>query len=422
MSSGSAEHFVPATQSELSRYVEENAAGQRRVLLPLSGGTALNYRYAGPTHGVTVATSKLSKTMDYPARDMTITVEAGIRMNELTELLKGENQRLPVDVAQSRQATLGGAVATNTSGPRRFGCGTLRDYVIGVSAVDGQGRLFRAGGRVVKYVAGYDLCKLLVGSLGTLAVIAELTLKLRPMTETSALLWSTFDSFSQIDDTLQRLVTSAARPVAMEVLGPQAAAQVQSKAGCGVPTDRAVLCLGVEGTTRDTDWQLQTLQDECATLKPAESVMVRADEAGPVWQALTEFQVSLDSSVTFQANLLPSRTLEFVRRATEMGVAVQAHAGSGIVIGHLPNDLPTLNKAFEIITTLRQWARRNRGNLVIFHCDDQWKQRLSVFGDPEPSWPLMLNLKKELDPHNLLNAGRFIDGGMSRSEAVVSHS
>ena len=109
--------------------------------------------------------------IDYPARDMTITVQAGITLGRLQDLLAAENQRLPIDVPRADRATLGGGLAVNVSGPRRFGCGTLRDYVIGISIVNDEGQEIKAGGRVVKNVAGYDLCKLHVGALGTLGVI-----------------------------------------------------------------------------------------------------------------------------------------------------------------------------------------------------------------------------------------------------------
>src|SRR5690606_40405915 len=107
--------------------------------------------------------------------------------------------RILVDISQGPRATSGGAIAANTSGPGRYGYGTFRDYVIGISAVDGQGRLFSAGGRVVKNVAGYDLCKLLGGSQGALAVITQVTLKLRPLAASRRCLWGTFADPGQID-------------------------------------------------------------------------------------------------------------------------------------------------------------------------------------------------------------------------------
>ena len=146
------DEFTPTSQAELSRFVRDNADGDRQALYPVGGRTLLNYGYPEPSPGVLVSTSALTQTVDYPARDMTITVEAGIRMNQLSEALKKEQQQLPIDVPQANRATLGGIVATNVSGPRRYGFGTLRDYVIGVSAVDAQGRLFKAGGYSWRFI------------------------------------------------------------------------------------------------------------------------------------------------------------------------------------------------------------------------------------------------------------------------------
>ena len=258
----SASEFTPATQLELSRFVAENAQIERCTLCPVGGRTAMHYGFSAAAPGVQVAMSQLDRVVDYPARDMTITVEAGLRIDALQATLASERQRLPIDIAQPERATLGGALATNTSGPRRYGHGTFRDYVIGISAVDAAGRLFKAGGRVVKNVAGYDICKLLVGSRGTLAIVTQVTLKLRPLPETSAQVWLTHDTFDQIEDRLARLLVSQSRPVAIEVLNPAAAALIVASARVELPANAPVLCVGVEGSRHEVDWQLESLSQE----------------------------------------------------------------------------------------------------------------------------------------------------------------
>src|SRR5262249_16100523 len=135
--------------------------------------------------GIGVDLRDLDQVIDYPVRDMTITVQAGITMAKLQAILAVENQQLPVEVPWSEQATLGGAMDVDVSGPRRYGYGTLRDYVIGISFINAEGQEVKAGGRVVKNVAGYDLMKLHIGALGTLGIIAQVTLKLRPRPEAS---------------------------------------------------------------------------------------------------------------------------------------------------------------------------------------------------------------------------------------------
>src|SRR5262249_23626994 len=115
---------------------------------PLGGRTQLHVGLPPARPGVGVDVTALAEVIDYPARDMTITVQAGIRVALLQELLAAEGQRLPVDVPRAQEATLGGALAINAAGPRRLGAGTLRDYVIGMTVVNDEGQQTKAGGRV----------------------------------------------------------------------------------------------------------------------------------------------------------------------------------------------------------------------------------------------------------------------------------
>jgi len=409
--SESTDEFLPATATELARWVAENDAGPARPLYPAGGRTAIEFGYAPPQPGIRVSTTELTKVIDYPARDMTITVEAGIRISELAQVLATEKQRLAIDVALPRRATLGGVVAANASGSRRFGWGTIRDYVIGVSAVDAAGRLFKAGGRVVKNVAGYDLCKVLVGSHGTLAIITQLTLKLRPIPESSGVLWCAFDHLSSVEQALARLTSSATRPIAVDLLDARAAAEIAATADLDLPVHRPVLCIGVEGTAHETKWQLEQLRGEMAPFSPHSMTVVADDDVADVWSALTEFQVASDDPLTFKASLLPSQTVEFVQKAEAAGCSLQAHAANGIVIGHLPDTVASAAAANALLAPLRQLTTRSQGSLVIEQCDEAWKQGLPLFGDPPPAARWMQSLKSQLDPKGLLNPGRLGNWG-----------
>ena len=410
------EEFLPATATELARWVGENDAGPARPLYPAGGRTAIEFGYPSPQSGIRVSTTELKKVIDYPARDMTITVEAGIRISELAEILATEKQRLAVDVALPRRATLGGVVAANASGPRRFGWGTIRDYVLGVSAVDASGRLYKAGGRVVKNVAGYDLCKMLVGSYGSLAIITQVTLKVRPIPESSGILWCAFDHLASIEQALARLTSSATRPIAVDLLDARAAAEIAATADLDLPTHRPVLCVGVEGTGHETAWQLEQLRSEIGPFQPNSMTVVAADDVGDVWTALTEFQVASDDPLTFKASLLPSRTVEFLQMAEAAGCSIQAHAANGIVIGHLPDTVSSASAAEALLRPLRELTTRCQGNLAIEQCDEAWKAALPLLGEPPQAAKWMRTLKRQLDPRNLLNPGRL---GKDLSPAVT---
>ena len=377
--------FQPDTQEDLVRFMAENAATGRHRLRAIGGGTALGEMPVGDVTEIRL--DKLNRVIDYPARDMTITVEAGIRMAELTRILNGENQRLPIDVPQAEQATLGGVIATNWSGSRRFGCGTMRDYVIGISAIDATGRRFSAGGRVVKNVAGYDICKLLVGSRGELAIITQVTLKLRPLLETSALVALTFDSLNQVDAVLNRLQTSATRPIVLDVLSAQ------------FPT----LIVGFEGASRETQWQIETLLAECRPFAPRTAEPFFGAAAEPLWSSLRDFSINSHSSVTFKASLPPSRTCEFLRLATGAQITAQAHAGNGIIIGHLPQRIGTADQATAAIKPLGDLVHSCGGSLIMLRVPQGWPTLAVVANSLAESLAWTQRLKRQLDPHNLLN-------------------
>ena len=138
----------PTTVAELAVLLQQ-AHAQTAAVYPLGGQTAIHYGLAAKRDGWGMSTAKLDKIIDFPVKDLTITVEAGITMQTLNEALANEGLMLPLDVPQQMHATLGGVISTNTNGARRFGFGTVRDYVIGIEAVNGKGQVFHGGGRVV---------------------------------------------------------------------------------------------------------------------------------------------------------------------------------------------------------------------------------------------------------------------------------
>ena len=380
--------FQPTTQAELCQFLTNNAANGRRRLNAIGGATT--DCQSSTSDAIDVRLENLNRVIDFPARDMTITVEAGIRMAELTKLLATENLRLPIDVPQAEHATLGGVIATNWSGARRFGCGTMRDYVIGISAVDATGREFKAGGRVVKNVAGYDLCKLLVGSRGTLAFITQVTLKLRPIPETSALVRFTFDSLKPIDSFLERLLTSATRPIVLDVLASPAA--------------KPQLIVGYEGAVRETNWQIETLLTESRPFEPLASESLVGSAADPLWKELRDF-VLTPTFATIKGSFPPSRILEFTRLAADAGIVVQTHAGNGIVVGRLPSHVTTAEQASLKLKPLREFVRTCGGSMSVLSGPSTLATDDSMNTVSMSSLKWSKEIQQQLDPLNLLAPG-----------------
>jgi glycolate oxidase FAD binding subunit len=401
----------PESAAEICELVRR-ATAEGQALYPLGGRTMLDLGLPPTRPGYGVDLRSLNRVIDYPARDMTITVQAGITLAELQRVLAAEHQRLPVDVSAGGQATVGGALATNMSGPRRYGFGTLRDYVIGISTVNDEGHEVKAGGRVVKNVAGYDLCKLHVGALGTLGIITQVTLKVRPVPEVQVLVTLGCEP-DALGPLLDQLHGSRTRPVCLDLLNGPAARILARETGVGLPDAPWVVVVVYEESNESVSWQVQQLIREL----PAASIRGLEARAGvaadSLWRALAEF-TGREARLSFKANLLPTGVAEFCESVVRVGAAseeflVHGQAGSGIVRGHLNGDL-TLERVREMLEGFNDRAQAAKGNVILPRCPPGWKHSLPVWGRPRNDLWLMRQVKEKLDPRRLFNPGRFVDG------------
>ncbi len=387
------------------------ARASKQALYPFGGRTMLEQGLAPSKPGTAVDIRQLNQVIDYPARDMTITVQAGITIARLNEILRAEKQRLPVDIPNPEQATLGGAIASNASGPRRFGLGTLRDYVIGISAINDEGQEIKGGGRVVKNVAGYDFMKLFTGSFGTLGIITQVTLKLKPEPEASGMMIVP-TTLEQAEGILDALNATRTRPVCIELLDPLARQSLRTEHGCELPGDPMVwnLVFGFEDNAQAVAWQLQQLRQESpAPMRDGVRECSRSEEEN-LWPALRDFQLRPKAKLSFKGNLAPGGLPEFCRQAAMRAPAplLQAHAGNGIVHGHI-EDL-TLDQARSLLEKLGTLAAAGKGNLIVTRCPAEWKSHLPIWGHSAGDRILMKAIKAKFDPGNIFNPGRFVDG------------
>ncbi|MBY0461537.1 MAG: FAD-binding oxidoreductase, partial [Gemmataceae bacterium] len=315
-------------------------------------------------------------------RDMTITARAGTTVAHLQAELAKEGQWLPVDVPSPERATLGGILAVNASGPRRLACGTLRDYVIGISFVTDDGVEVKAGGRVVKNVAGYDLMKLQIGALGTLGVVTQVTLKVRPRPEAACAVLVEC-SAANLTAVFDRVWVSKTRPVAVELLN----AAARRAAGVGPPADPAggadvwALLVAFEEKAAAVRWQVATLLDE---LKSAPVAAVRELPDTSLLDALTGLQQRPESRFIGKwavvPSLLPAEALRL-----PAGAPVHAHALNGVIWAHADEPLPP--------------------GAVVYRCPPGFPK--APTGGRPGEWELMRHVKKTLDPDNVFNPGRL---------------
>lgn len=399
------EKLTPADQPAYAAAVAEaRAAGQ--AVYPLGGETALDYGLPARKPGVGLSTLGLQRVIDYPARDMTITVEAGMTLAALEQTLKAERQRLPIDAPQAELATLGGIVATNSSGPRRYGLGTMRDYIIGITAIDGRGTPFKAGGRVVKNVAGYDFCKLLTGSLGTVGIVTQLTFKLKPVPQRSVLLSTVVTHATQAESLLAGLISTCTTPTAIEMVSGPA----WEKANF-VSAGQAAIVVGLEGTKEEVAWMIEQLKREWTAAGQAEIRLHAEAEADSLWQTLTEFPVEGDSQLVLQASMRPSRVVDFCElvKSCDIPCSILAHAGSGVVVLRFEEfsggDVSAL-----LVKQLQPGVALRDGYLKVLKANSALGElpRQVVWGSRDSSVSIMEAVRIQFDPDGILNPGRFV--------------
>jgi glycolate oxidase FAD binding subunit len=397
----------PVDQAALAAIVAD-AHASGTAIYPIGGGASQKYGLPAQRPGIGLSLSALNRVIDYPARDMTITVEAGITMDQLAATLATERQWLPIDAPQSGIGTLGGVMATAWSGARRYGYGTMRDYVIGMSAVDGRGDAFKAGGRVVKNVAGYDFCKLLTGSLGTLGVITQITLKIKPLPESSAFLVCDVHDLRMADRLTAAIVNSGTTPSAVEILtGPA----WRDGTPLGLLTAGAIgrLAVGLDGTAAEVEWMLAQLTAEWETLGVTAARSIDSQQANELWKTLCEFPAHGDSPLVVKASLVPSRAVQFAQLALAIDpqASIQIHAGNGIVLVRFAKfDAGDVSRS--LIGKLQPLAQQSGGSCVVLASTLSGLTRQAVWGGTSAANAWMARVKRQFDPKNILNPGRFV--------------
>ncbi len=397
-----AETFAPADPAAAADAVRD-AAGRGLAVYPIGGGTLSDCGPAGVRPGVALSLSQLNRIVEYPADEMTITVEAGTTIASLQNVLAERRRRFPVDVPHSDRATIGGAAAVNAGGPRQCAYGTIRDHVLGLTAVDGAGSTFSCGGRSF-HTAGYNLCRMMAGSFGTLGVVTQLTLRVQPQPETSALLVCDAANFEIVERLLSELAGPTVRPAAIALT---AGRQTEQDATLGpvLPDHVGRLYVGFEGGESEVDATVERLRN-CWTAAGATAPMsVPAARAERIWRLLVDF--TPDAAIY----VLPGAAVKTVEAVLTLlpRAAVQAHPGRGAIGVRWPGASGENRNALEDIAALRSIAAGSGGKLIVrqspdgapLTCADAW-------GPPSPALRVMRAVKERFDPQNVLNPGRFV--------------
>lgn len=412
----------PGTVEETARVVAA-AAAARVPVIPWGGGTEMGLGAPPRDGALVVVTRRLTRVLEHEPGDLTATVEAGITMDALQTALGAKGQWVSLDPPFPARATLGGVLATSASGPSRYLYGTARDLVIGIRVVAADGALVRAGGKVLKNVAGYDLAKLYVGSLGSLGLIVEVTLKLRPRPDASRACWAAFGDVASAGAAVGAVMASDLMPHAIELLDAEAAAACDTATrvlpGRREVTEGAALLLGFDGLPATVAWQLGEAE-RLLRAAGARAVTVLDDAAAAsAFAFVRDIRAAVPQPLAVaKVGVLPAQVGPYV---TEAGAAVRAsglrlvsaaHAGSGILTLVLAAGADGRGAAATVkaLALLRDEARARGGQFVVEWAPLAVKEEVSVWDPPSPAVRLMQRIKANLDPDGIMNPGRLVGG------------
>ncbi|WP_143528156.1 FAD-binding oxidoreductase [Rubrobacter xylanophilus] len=354
-------------------------------------GTKLGWGNPPAAADLILGTTRLDKVLEHAAGDLVLRVQAGVRLEELQKRLAGAGQMLAIDPPHPG-ATVGGIVAANASGPRRYKYGTIRDLIIGIKVVLADGTVARAGGKVVKNVAGYDLSKLFTGSLGTLGVIVEANFRLHP-------------------------IPKAARTVAVELESPRAAREAA----------QAIMHSQVEATAVELHWSeeerllsvlVESIPEGVEAKREAAAFLLRPfgevrelsdEEAGALEPVLQgdggEVPVKISAPPAELEDVLEELFGAAGRRG--VGVRVRGHAATGVTYAGLRGGEEEIAA---LVEELREIRVRRGGSVVLLGGSPELKRRVDAWGPGGDYLGLARRVKEKFDPRGILGPGRFIGG------------
>ncbi len=376
---------------------------------PVGAGTQLGFGNIAQPIAIAVHTERLCQVVDYSPADMVVTVQSGMRFADLQQLLAKHGQMLGIDPVCSRAATVGGLTATGSSGPARVLYGTLRDMLIGTRIAFADGELVRTGGKVVKNVAGYDLSKLFIGSLGTLGILTECTFKLKPLPPYRELCLLG-GSTAQVDALRSQVMGANLIPSSLELLATE-----RARGGAGDRSVQWLLAVGCDEGERAAAFQTRSLQ-QMASAVGASFTVLRQEEVAQFWE---RYRKTLESSgLVLRIQAPPTQLVSLAADIDAFSAAREVRlfhsfslpSGTGRVFATVPDDPAAI---LDFVGAVRQRCGELGCESVIEKSSLAIRRRHDCFHSHrlgEGELAVMRLVKHAFDPRDILTPMKFAGG------------
>ncbi|WP_414542986.1 FAD-binding oxidoreductase [Nostoc sp. CCY0012] len=380
----------PRTQAQLAAVIAEAHRHNWRVL-PCGKTSKINWGGLVKGVDIVVSTERINQLIEHAVGDLTVTVEAGMQFSHLQAILAKSRQFLALDPCKPKLATIGGIVATGDTNSLRQRYGSVRDQLLGMTFVRADGQIAKAGGRVVKNVAGYDLMKLFTGSYSTLGVISQVTFRVYPLPEASGtvVLTGKAEAISQVAATLRN---SALTPTQADLLSTQLVSQLGLNTGLGL----IVRFQSISESVKEQSNRLLAVGEKLGLV----GTIYHEEDEGSLWHELRELMDNsvTESGITCKIGVLPTAAVEVLHQS-EMGLIHNASGLGWLQCGSLSQ-----------VLKIRDRLQNNKGFLSVLTAPNSVKQEIDVWGYTGNALQVMRQIKAQFDSKNILSPGRFVGG------------
>ncbi|RKU28272.1 hypothetical protein C6497_09815 [Candidatus Poribacteria bacterium] len=394
--------IIPSSTQEMENIVCY-ATKNNLSVIPSGSGTKLGIGNLAEKTDLVLSTHRLNKVLEYEPADLTVTVEAGIRLRDLQTVLAEHKQFLPLDPPYGDRCTIGGIISSNSSGSLRYQYGTARNLVLGMKVMHPKGIVVKSGGKVVKNVAGYDINKLYIGAFGTLGIITEATLKLAPLPAHTAILVSQFEHIGEAVISGRKIASSQILPNYVNLLSKFSYQDLSS--------NKPTLLIGFGGDPEAVSWQLGSTKSLMEQYGSLGVHIIDGENQTDIQQLIQEFSAVNRNSdtVLVKLNLKQTDLAEFAEKALDITDDIMAIVGNGVLYLRI-NEQSGMdaNSLSHTLNQLREDAVEVHGNLILEAAPPELKQQIDVWGSIDRTLILMKQIKSKFDEGNILNPGRFV--------------